>query len=266
MDESSLSKDNNTLSLSANNRTLDCDTVAVFRKEGETYTVEPSGAKLLPFADRSITLANIPDDQGQTVLPFSRASLMLWQEAVPLAAARAVPNIRQRAWALPRVHDLYNLVQVSTTCPRSSEHLSTLVRRLGLCLWYAHVRHRMSCFHLLSERGSNAMIMWPRGVARLNLSPAIIWIRVYSGCRILAWWCRGSLGSRLSGEPAEDRNWPHVDTYRPWEALKCRYATFIDASVRCTIREWPLHLDCGMLNLSLKTLSPFQWFTFHAFL
>ena len=101
MDVSSLSKDNNKLLLSKNGRTLDCDTVAVFRKDGDTYTVGPSGAKLLPFADRSITLANIPDDQGHTVLPFSRASLMLWQEAVPLAAACAVPNIRQRLSVFP---------------------------------------------------------------------------------------------------------------------------------------------------------------------
>lgn len=86
--------------------------VSVFQKDGNTYTVEPNGASILHFADRCPTLTDIPEDQGHTVLPFSRVALRLWQEAVPCAAARAVPSIRQPVWGLPRLQDLCTVVQV----------------------------------------------------------------------------------------------------------------------------------------------------------
>lgn len=96
------------------------DVVCVIRKNGDTYTFDRDGVSLIHFADCSPVLKEIPEDQGHTVLPFSRTALMLWQKAVPFAAARAVPSIRQPIWGYSRLQDLCTVVQVQL--PAQSAH------------------------------------------------------------------------------------------------------------------------------------------------
>ena len=90
------------------------DAVDVFQNDGVTYILEPDGAAPVPlhFAHRSAVLRDIPEDQGSTVLPFSRTALKLWQEAVPCAAARDVPSIQHPVWGMSRLQDLRTVVQV----------------------------------------------------------------------------------------------------------------------------------------------------------
>lgn len=81
------------------------ESVVVVKKNAVTYIVEPDGVTALRYAERSSTLEEMPEAEGSTTLPISRAAVSIWQEFVSDALGK-------RSWGVDRVQDLCTVAQV----------------------------------------------------------------------------------------------------------------------------------------------------------
>lgn len=85
---------------------MDQTTLSVFKNDGVTYVLDPDGATALKHAERSETLAEMPEAQGSSTLPISRDALELWQ-----CGASAALSMNS-SWGVARIQDLCTVAQV----------------------------------------------------------------------------------------------------------------------------------------------------------
>ena len=85
--------------------TKDNESVVVVKKNAVTYTVEPDGVTALRYAERCSAFEQMPEAEGSTTLPISRASVSVWQGFVSDALGK-------QSWGVERVQDLRTVAQV----------------------------------------------------------------------------------------------------------------------------------------------------------
>lgn len=79
--------------------------VSLFKSDGLIYLSDSDVSTPLEHAERSQTLAEMPEGEGHSTLPISYEALRLWQESAP-----CVPFTS--AWDLNRIADLCSVAQV----------------------------------------------------------------------------------------------------------------------------------------------------------